>query len=221
MIQTRRPLARADLRHRLLENFSCDLARFADREKGSRWRRLAIVATTQGVWAVAVYRFGRWVHTRSPRGARLPLKVAYHVAQKAVEVTTGIQIPASCVIGPGLYIGHFGAVLVHGEVRMGSDCSLSQDTTIGTAGLGRAGAPVLGDGVYVAAGARVLGPIQIGDRAVVGANAVVLCDVPAEATAVGVPARVIVRARRDDSADPVTTVRVAPGLARAGSRSTE
>jgi serine O-acetyltransferase len=156
-----------------------------------------VAATTQGVWALAVYRFGRWVYTRAPRPARLPLKVAYHVAQKAVESTTGIQIPASCDIGPGLYIGHFGTIVVHGDVRMGRGCSLSQDTTVGSAGVGKAGAPRLGDGVYVAAGARVLGPVRVGDRAVVGANAVVIRDVPDDATAVGVPARVLASSRRE------------------------
>jgi serine O-acetyltransferase len=179
----------------LRDDLRADLARCVP-AAAPLWRKLLVCLETQGIWAVAVYRYGRWVYTRSPTlppVVRLPLKLGYHLAQKLVEVTTGIRIPASCDIGPGLVVGHFGAVILHPRVQMGRDCSLGQDTTIGTRGNGATGVPVIGDGVYFGTGCRVLGAIRVGANAAIGANAVVLQDVPDGATAVGVPARIIHR----------------------------
>ena len=80
-----------------------------------------------------------------------------------------------------------------GYARLGDDCRIRQNVTIGIRAEGETVAPVLGDGVDLGAGAVLLGGITVGDGAVVGANAVVLSDVPAGALAVGVPARIIER----------------------------
>jgi len=172
----------------MFEDFRCDLSRHVQKHD-SFCRKALTFIETQGLWAVAVYRYGRWVYARAPRPARPPLKASYRLLQKLVEMTTGIQIPASCELGPGLYVGHFGTIILHSDVKMGRNCNLSQDTTIGTRARGSAGVPVIGDGVYFGAGCRVLGPIRIGDGAAIGANSVVVRDVPAGATVVGVPAR--------------------------------
>lgn len=121
----------------------------------------------------------------------MPLKFGYRVLHKGVEVAAGISVPASVDIGPGLYIGHFGQVIVHPDTRAGRNLSIGQGVTLGTRGGGTSGAPVLGDDVYIGVGAKILGPVHIGDGARIGANAVVLDDVPAGATAVGIPARVV------------------------------
>lgn len=172
----------------MFENLSADLARYLQ-EGQPFWRKALVIAETQGIWAVVVYRYGRWVYTAAPRAVRPPLKVTYHLLHKLIEVATGISIPASCQIGPGLYVGHFGTIILHSDVRMGRDCSLGQDVTIGTRARGARGTPVIGDGVYLGAGCRVLGSIRVGDGAAIGANAVVLQDVPPGVTVVGVPAR--------------------------------
>jgi serine O-acetyltransferase len=175
----------------VFDNLRADLARYVSGDEPT-WRKLVVYAETQAVWATAVYRYGRWVYTEAPPRLRTPLKAVYRVAQKVAEIATGMQIPASCEIGPGLGLGHFGTLIIHGQVKMGRDCSIGHDTTIGTRGDGlERGVPVIGDGVYLGSGCRVLGPIRVGDGAAVGANAVVLCDVPAGAKAVGVPARII------------------------------
>jgi serine O-acetyltransferase len=95
----------------MFENLSADLARHLQ-EGQPLWRKALLVAETQGIWAVAVYRFGRWVYTVAPPGVRLPLKLTYHVLHKLIEILTGISIPASCQIGPGLYVGHFGTIIL-------------------------------------------------------------------------------------------------------------
>lgn len=152
-------------------------------------RKVQIALETQGVWATAVFRFGQWVYGGDAGPATLPGKAAYKVLAKAVEVSTGISVPASCRIGPGFYIGHFGTIIVHPETVMGARCSIGQGVTFGTRGQGHSGVPRLGDDVYVGAGAKVLGPVTLGDGASVGANAVVVKDVPAGHVAVGIPAK--------------------------------
>ncbi len=93
-------------------------------------------------------------------------------------------------IGAGLFIQHgFATIIVARHV--GTGCWINQQVTIGWRESGEARVPWIGNGVHIAAGAKVLGDIEIGDGALIGANAVVLTDVPAGHTAVGVPARVI------------------------------
>jgi serine O-acetyltransferase len=95
------------------------------------------------------------------------------------------------VIGPGLYLAH-GGVVIDGITQLGQDVVVFPGVTIGLVA-GEFTGPTIGDGARIGTGAKVIGPVSVGDRAQVGANAVVRCDVPAGATAVGVPARVIVR----------------------------
>jgi serine O-acetyltransferase len=97
-------------------------------------------------------------------------------------------------IGRGLVIAH-GHVVIDGDVRIGRNCVINPWVTIGLSGSRRYGfdqrGPVIGDGVFIGTGAKVLGPITIGDRVRIGANAVVIDDVPTGATVVGAPARVV------------------------------
>jgi serine O-acetyltransferase len=114
------------------------------------------------------------------------------IAQKLVEIVTGIHLPPRCSIGPGLYIGHFGPIILNPQVSLGANCNLSQGVTIGIAGRGdNRGCPALGDRVYVGAGAIIFGKIHIGNDAAVGAGAVVTSSVPARAVVVGNPAKLI------------------------------
>lgn len=104
----------------------------------------------------------------------------------------GVTIPWQAQIEPGLYVGHFGGIVVHPRAVIGRNCNISQNVTIGQANRGRnAGSPIIGKQVYLGPGAKVVGAVRIGDRAAVGANAVVTRDVPDDAVVVGAPARVI------------------------------
>lgn len=96
------------------------------------------------------------------------------------------------VFGPGLSIAHYGTISVNGGARVGANCRLHPSTTIGTARGHDAEAPTIGDNAYIAPGARVFGPITLGNNVTVGANAVVNRSWPEDnATLVGVPARPI------------------------------
>jgi serine O-acetyltransferase len=104
----------------------------------------------------------------------------------------GIDISRDTQIGSGLYIGHYGGIVVNSAVVIGNNCNLSHGVTLGQSNRGdRAGCPTIGDNVYIAPGAKVIGRIHVGDHAAIGANAVVVEDVPAGGVVGGVPARVI------------------------------
>jgi serine O-acetyltransferase len=147
----------------------------------------------QGLWAVCVYRFSRWTHTMNiPIISNLMRLVAYFFF-KVIEMTTGISIPGSAQIGRGFYVGHFGGIVLHSNVKIGENCSIGPGVVIGTRALGKKGVPQIGNNVYIGTGAKILGGITIGDNARIGANAVVVKDVPAGATAVGIPAKILLK----------------------------
>jgi serine O-acetyltransferase len=93
-------------------------------------------------------------------------------------------------VGPGLALPHPYGIVIHDRARIGSGCTVMQHVTIGSSPE-KSGVPTLGDGVFVGVGAVILGEVKIGTRARIGANSVVLSDVPDGATAVGAPARVL------------------------------
>ncbi len=139
-------------------------------------------------WAVSVYRYGRWTRTCS-RAVRLPAHVLHVGLYSVVRLVTGIDIPRSVEIGPGIMIHHFGTVIVHPQARIGARFTMRHGVTIGA----KKGddVPVICDDVQVGAFAQILGPIHVGDGSTIGAMTLVLRDVPAGATVVGVPGRVL------------------------------
>ena len=182
----------------MLDLFRSDIGRL--RRYGSTDSTLRLVLFNQGLWACACYRAGRRLNDLAlPRFIRPLIMFPYHVWWKWVEMATGISISPDCRIGPGLYIGHFGQIILHSDVVMGRDCNLSQGVTIGLAEKdGRWGVPTLGDRVYIAPGAKIIGPIHLADGTVVGANAVVLRDTEPDDVVGGIPAKVISRKGRQD-----------------------
>jgi serine O-acetyltransferase len=158
--------------------------------------RIAVILLSQGLWASAVYRFFYpLVRARSGWVRRIS-HFASVFAVKAVEILGGISLPPEAEVEGGLYVGHFGHVLVNARARIGRNCNLSPGVIIGSGGRGdaegrpREGVPVLGNRVYVGPGAVLFGPIEIADDAAIGANAVVTKSVPKRAVVAGAPARV-------------------------------
>jgi len=144
----------------------------------------------QSAWAIWVYRFGRRSDRRKPGLRRKLADRVYWLLYRITETLTGISIPKQAEIGPGLRIFHFGNIFLHTEVKIGARCTLRQGVTIGNRYAGGP-VPVLEDDVDLGAYAQVLGGIRIGHGAKIGAMSVVLQDVPAGHTAVGIPARII------------------------------
>lgn len=105
------------------------------------------------------------------------------------SVVTGADIPLNTQIAGGLLIPHPNGIVIHPDVKIGPNCLILQQVTIGSVEGG--GTPSIGGHVDIGAGAKVLGGLTVGDHAKIGANAVVLIDVPANKVAVGVPARIL------------------------------
>jgi serine O-acetyltransferase len=150
------------------------------RQPGTR-QLAAMLARHPGLRAVLVFRMSSWCHAH--RVPFLPTLLA-----QLNTTFHGVEISPSLVAGPGLHVPHpFGTVIFADS--LGEGVTVQGCVTIGTRGT--EAKPVLGNAVFVGAGARVIGALQIGAGAKIGANAVVLNDVPCDATAVGVPARML------------------------------
>lgn len=150
--------------------------------------------TRPGFRAVAVHRFGVWRMSIRSKWLRAIPSLAYRAAFRHCRNVYGIELPYSVALGRRVVVEHQGGIVVHGNSVIGDDCIIRQNCTLGLRDLSRLHeAPVLGNGVNVGAGAALLGAVRIGDGAAIGANAVVLTDVPPGALAVGVPARIVTR----------------------------
>lgn len=151
--------------------------------------------TRPGFRAVAVQRFGVWRMKIKPKLLRIPFSVVYKMMHRKVRNTYGIEIPFSVKLGRRVVIEHQGGIVINGLCAVGDDSIIRQGVTLGNRYLERPlEVPSLGKRVNVGAGAKIFGNISIGDGASIGANAVVLCDVPPGATAVGIPAKIVSQA---------------------------
>jgi serine O-acetyltransferase len=156
------------------------------------WRAHECDWTRPGFRAVALHRFGNFRMHIKPFLLRAPFSVAYRTAFRYIRNHYGIELPYSVKLGRKVVIEHQGAIVVHGDTVIGDGCIIRQGVTLGNRRLDEPfDAPVLGHHVNVGAGAKILGRIAVGDGASIGANSVVLTDVPAGRIAIGVPAKLL------------------------------
>jgi serine O-acetyltransferase len=167
-----------------------------------------------GFQALLVYRFGVWRMSIPWRLGRAPFSVLWRALFAAVRNVYGIELPFSASIGRRVIFEHQHGIIVHGNTVIGDDCVIRQGVTLGIRRLDRlTEAPVLGRGVNVGAGAKILGRVVVGDHAEIGANAVVLHDVPAHTLAVGVPAHNVPSVRAEPA---VSSDGSSPGTSSTG-----
>src|SRR6185295_14624366 len=145
----------------------------------------------QGFWAVANNRFGNWrMDVKSPL-LRAPCTAAYRVLEKGIEIFGGITLPYTTKLGRRVRLWHHGGMII-GARAIGNDVHIRQNTTIGVAQTWRdEDLPIIEDGADIGCGASILGPVVVGRGAKLGANALVLQDIPEGATAMGNPAQVL------------------------------
>lgn len=146
--------------------------------------RLEILLCYAGIHATICHRFAHFLWRNN-------LKLLARMVSQAARFLTGIEIHPGAVIGRRLFIDHGMGVVIGGTAVIGDDVTLYQGVTLGGTSLERGAKrhPTLADGVIVGAGASVLGPFTVGENARVGANAVVVSEVAAGATVVGIPAK--------------------------------
>lgn len=154
------------------------------------WRTYERQWTRQGLWVMVVYRFGNWRYGIRSRILRLPFSIVYKFLKLLSEILTGIDLPCEAKLGRRFRIDHFGGIVISGDAVFGDDCVIRNGVTVGLRHTGQRGAPNIGNRADIGAGAKVLGAITIGDDVAIGANAVVITDVPANCIAVGVPAKI-------------------------------
>jgi serine O-acetyltransferase len=152
-----------------------------------------------GFWAVALHRFGNWRMGIRPKLLRAPMTLIYRLLSRSAELIGGIHLPYTVRLGRRVRIWHHGGIVLHAR-SIGDDVHIRQNTTFGVAIRGRNRAiPIIGDRVDIGCGACVLGAVTIGHDSLIGANAVVVTDIPPHSTAVGIPARVIKRPTPDEA----------------------
>jgi len=145
--------------------------------------------TCHGWHVMFWFRLGKVIYAFPIPVVSHVLKILFQITWFFVTTFYGVWLDLSNQIGKGFYIGHFGGIIVRGD--FGDYCSIGQCVTVGTKGAGKSnGHPRLGDRVYVGAGAKLIGNIEIGSDVIIGANAVVLEDVASQHRAVGVPAKI-------------------------------
>ena len=148
---------------------------------------IEILLTYSGLHAVIIYRIAHRLYINN-------FKTTARALSQLGKFLTGIEIHPAAKIGKGLFIDHGAGVVIGETAEIGDNCLLYQGATLGGTGKGKGKRhPTLGNNVMVGCGAKVLGPFRVGDNAKIAANAVVLDAVPANATAVGVPARIVRR----------------------------
>lgn len=161
-----------------------DLDAVIERDPAAR-SRVEVFLLYSGFKAVRAHRRANWFYRHNMKF------IARWISQRSRR-KTGIEIHPAAKIGRGLFIDHGMGVVIGETTEIGDNCTLYQNVTLGGTGKDHGKRhPTLGNNVLVGAGAKVLGPFTVGDNARVAAGAVVLDAVPPNATAVGVPARVV------------------------------
>ena len=174
-----------------MSKFTEDLSRYLTR--GYQGKDLWL---NPAVWAIASYRLSNWLYVDKPIALiRIPLKIFSFVLVKWCVVFMEMDLDPQATIGGGLYIGHIGGVHINPGAVLGRNCDVAHRVTIGASAMGRKGAPVVGDDVYIGTGATLVGEIKIGNGAKISANTLVISNIPAGATVMGVPGRIVMRAK--------------------------
>jgi serine O-acetyltransferase len=155
------------------------------------WKAVVKVLLTDGTPAMVWYRLMQWAR----RWRLVPLEMFFN---RINTLCCGCVIGRGAEFGPGFVLIHSLGVVINGSVRAGAGVKIEHQVTIGAE---KRQSPILGDGVFVGAGAKIIGPVTIGEGARVGANAVVVADVPAFSTVVGIPAKVVRSGRKQNDGE--------------------
>ncbi len=156
------------------------------------WKANSKSINHAGFRTLIVYRFGRWRMTIKNKALRAPLSFIYRQMEKHVRFKYGIELPYTVTLGNNVTFEHQHGIVIHGQAKIGDGCIIRQGVTIGNKSLDTPfDAPSIGAYVNIGAGVKILGAITIGEHAFIGANAVVVKDVPAYAVVAGIPAKII------------------------------
>ena len=185
-IKIERRRNRPTKQRRVSEEIRGDVDAILQRDPAAK-NRLEVITLYSGLHALLMYRAA---HELQLHGLTYPARMISQIA----KFLTGIEIHPGATIGKGLFIDHGSGVVIGETTVIGDNCTLYQGVTLGGTGkeTGKRH-PTLGNNVMVGAGAKLLGAFTVGDNSKIAAGAVVLRDVPEDCTAVGIPAKIVVR----------------------------
>jgi serine O-acetyltransferase len=150
---------------------------------------LQVIFAYPGVHAIWGHRISHWLWNRNA-------KVTARVLGELTRILTGVEIHPGAILGSGLFIDHATGVVIGETAEVGDGVTIYHGVTLGGTGADTGKRhPTIGDRVIVGAGAKILGPIKIGDDSRIGANAVVVKEVPSSSVVVGVPGQIVSRHR--------------------------
>ena len=176
----------------MFKNLKYDLNKVMENDPAAR-SKIEVFLLYPTIHALIAYRIAHYFYT----------KKLFFLARLISQISrffTGIEIHPGAKIGRGLVIDHGMGVVIGETAEIGDDVLLYHGVTLGGTGKDKGKRhPTLGNNVVIGAGAKVLGPIYIGSNSKVGANSVVLKDVPEGATAVGIPAKNIIKIKEEKS----------------------
>lgn len=168
----------------LFENIRRDVRLIKERDPAAR-NTFEILTTYPSIVAIRNYRIAHWFYKHK-------MFTAARMISQNARKRTGIEIHPGATIGKGLFIDHGMGVVIGETAVIGDNCLIYQGATLGGTGKDKGKRhPTLGNNVLVGAGAKVLGPFNVGNNVKIAANAVVLNEIPDNCTAVGVPARIV------------------------------
>ena len=168
----------------MFKNLRADLAAFQERDPAAR-SKFEIFLLYSGIHALIWHRIAHWFHLHH-------MKFLARWISQANRFFTGVEIHPAAKIGKGVMIDHGMGIVIGETAEIGDDCLIYHGVTLGGTGKDQGKRhPTIGNNVLISTGAKVLGPFKVGDNARIAANAVVLTEVPENATAVGIPAQVV------------------------------
>lgn len=178
----------------MLKEWKVDLIRyFKVSNCKSLKSKIKAIMNNEPIFYLLLFRLGNYYKNN----CKIPVirEVMYffiYFFHKITSIIMGIQIPLGTKISQGLYLPHYGTIVIHRDTIIGEHCNVGQGVTIGIAGRGeKQGVPKIGNFVYIAPGAKIIGKIDIGNNVMIGANSVVTKSIPDNAVVAGVPAKII------------------------------
>ena len=174
----------------ILENAIADISRIYRNLPGNFLLRTIRLFCIPSLQVSLVYRYGHFVRRFWPPFSWIFL-IPYGVLTMLMRILYNCSLPSRATIGPGIILLHTGAIYIHPATKIGANCVIGAQVVIGQSKMDDTRVPVIGNNVFIGAGAKIIGPITVGDNTIIGANAVVLKDTPKYSTMVGIPAKAV------------------------------
>lgn len=174
----------------IFQNAIADISRIYRNTPGNFLTKTVRLFCVPSLQVSLVYRYGHFVRRFWPPFSWI-LLIPYGLMTMLMRILYNCSLPSKATIGPGIILLHTGAIYIHPATKIGANCVIGAQVVIGQSRMNDTRVPTIGDNVFIGAGAKIIGPINVSDNTIIGANAVVLKDTPKYSTMVGAPAKAV------------------------------